>query len=411
MMSRTLGIVESRTECPSKEQLCDLLEGRLQGLLSLESLESHVSECLQCQLKLDAMTEPDAFEFDTGDQRVVWEKAVAEPRCPTIVPGCATDDNAWHFISGQVHPGQQAKAVAPEIQGYQILGQIGAGGMGTVFRARHYKLGRDVAIKVIRREQDAHLTARFEREMLTLGQIAHPNVVRAFDAGESNGIHYLIMELLQGRDLDELMKWYSPASRNEDAPLSITKVLRFMREAALGLQALHEKDLIHRDIKPSNLFLTSEGSIKLLDLGLSNYCSPAPNDGAITGELTVLGSLDYMAPEQGRDPSSADSRSDIYSLGCAFFAMLSGTAPFSGRQSRAASQKLLAHACDPRPKVRDLNPGVPERISKLIESMMSIDAADRPQSAAEVAHLIEVSSKRADSIPFNKWAIAATAFS
>ena len=181
--------------------------------------------------------------------------------------------------------------------------------MGTVYKALHTRLKRLVALKLLpeHRTQNPEALARFQREMEAVGQLDHPHLVRAHDAGEAEGQHYLVMEFLDGIDLAHLVR--------RTGPFLVADACEAVRQAAMGLQHAHEHGLVHRDVKPSNLMLSTDGMVKVLDLGLARLCPETPVEEDVTASGQVMGSADYMAPEQCLDARDVDGRADIYSLG------------------------------------------------------------------------------------------------
>ena len=216
----------------------------------------------------------------------------------------------------------------PKIPGYVIREPLGQGGMGTVYQAVHAKLGKTVAIKVLRGGRDRGAVARFEREMMAVGRLDHPNVVRATDAGEAGGEPYLVMEYVPGTDFAKLVK--------SNGPLLPEVAKRYVAELAAGLAAAHAAGMVHRDVKPSNAMLTETGTVKLLDLGLA-LLPPAPvtddllPDRNVGTGLTLagkaMGTKDYMAPEQQTNPRAADARADVYGLGATLWYLMTGSPP------------------------------------------------------------------------------------
>lgn len=292
---------------------------------------------------------------------------------------------------------ESADAPAPRSLGqYELFEQIGRGGMGTVWRALHTRLKRPVAVKLLApsRMRDAQAVARFQREMEAVGRLDHPNLVRAYDAGEIEGQHYLAMELLDGLDLAKAVRTHGP--------MPIPEACEAIRQAATGLQHAHEHGLVHRDIKPSNLMLTTTGVVKLLDLGLARWLDPVAGDVAATNSGQVVGTGDFMAPEQAEDTRNADARSDVYSLGCTLYFLLVGRAPFADSQHNTFVKKLLAHAQKPIPPIRSLRPSVPEPLSAVLERMLEKSPADRFQTAAEVAKALE-SFATGKGLPTGTW--------
>ncbi|MCX7423904.1 MAG: serine/threonine-protein kinase [Planctomycetia bacterium] len=226
---------------------------------------------------------------------------------------------------------------------YQLLEKLGEGGMGAVYKAKHTKLGKLVALKILPQHVMSRpdALARFEREMMAVGALHHPNVVQAHDAGEFGGVHYLSMEYVEGQDLQVLVK--------AKGPLSVIKACKAIRQAALGLAAAHKLGLVHRDIKPSNLFVTKQGGlIKILDLGLA-LLSEEQTPAALTTTGQCFGTPDYMAPEQWEDAHACDARADLYSLGCTLFLLLTGRPPYGGDEYRSVPRKMMGHVRDPIP--------------------------------------------------------------
>jgi serine/threonine-protein kinase len=263
---------------------------------------------------------------------------------------------------------------------YVLLDSLGEGGMGQVFKARHRRLERVVALKVIRPERLASPDAvrRFEREARAAARLTHPNIVTIYDADEVNGTHFIAMELIEGIDLDRLV--------TEHGPLPVGRACVYIKEAALGLQHAHEKGLVHRDIKPANLLVSyTDSQVKLLDLGLARLDS-----GQITGPLTqegvVMGTLDYLAPEQALDSHKADIRADIYSLGCSLYYLLTGRPPFPGG---TVTQKLIWHQqAEPTPVTR-LRADVPAAVAAVLRKMLAKRPEERYQTPGEVVLALE----------------------
>ena len=265
---------------------------------------------------------------------------------------------------------------------YLLLDLLGEGGMGRVFKAHQTRLGRDVALKIIRKEKLNHPSAqdRFRAEIQALGKMKHANVVEAYDAEQEGDSHFVVMELIDGADLTRLVR--------ERGPLGVSAACEYIRQAALGLQHAFEHGLVHRDIKPSNLIVTRDGrQVKLVDLGLARLEQPLGEGGnRITQEGFVIGTPDFLAPEQARDPSKVDIRADIYALGSTLFYILTGKVPFEGG---TPTEKLLKHCTAPPPALLPLRPDAPPQLEQVIHWCMAKRPEDRPQTPMELARVLQ----------------------
>lgn len=280
---------------------------------------------------------------------------------------------------------------------YRLLAKLGEGGMGAVYKALHTRLDKIVALKVLtaNRLQDRHAVSRFDREMRAVGKLHHVNIVAAHDAGEIDGTHYLVMELVEGIDLGALVK--------ERGRLPIGAACELIRQAALGLQHAHEHNLVHRDIKPSNLMLTLPKSheetptVKVLDLGLALLDdSHLESAGELTTTGQVMGTIEYMAPEQGTDTHTVDIRADIYSLGASLYKLLAGKAPFPGEQYRSPIKLLMASATQEPPPVANFCPEITPDLAAVIHRMLAKKPDDRYATPRDVAIALAPFSKPAD---------------
>jgi len=264
---------------------------------------------------------------------------------------------------------------------YQILTPLGRGGMGTVYLARNSTgAGQPplVALKVLppkRAREEVRTLARFRREMEMGRLVSHPHLTRTFAAGEIEGVYYIAMEYIRGQSLSQLVK--------KQGPLSADRTARLFAEIAAGLASAHKMGLIHRDLKPSNIMVTPNGHAKILDLGLAFLIDEElPLDKMIVGgQGYVVGTMDYIAPEQVDDPTQVDARADLYALGCSLYFALTGQPPFPGGTSKAKMQKQRSSYAEPIP---DLNPTVPVDFARIVEKLMEKNPARRYRSADRV---------------------------
>jgi serine/threonine protein kinase len=338
--------------CPTAAVLSDFATGRLHDEF-LETLATHLETCRDCEQRLTEIER-------SGDP---WQQELRRG-----------------LSQSSIGPGSMVKD-------YEILALIGAGGMGRVWKARHVRMNRVVAIKFIARSA-TDLVARFQREVEVLASLAHPNVATAYDAGEFEGQPYLVMEFLEGEDLQRAI---------QTTPLTVQDAIDAVKQAALGLAHAHRQGLIHRDVKPSNLFRQRGGQVKLLDLGLarradehepiaSGAAAASSRDTQLTSMTTVMGTLDYAAPEQMTAGAAIDDRADVYGLGCTFYALVQGSSPFRRDSAQAT---LAAHHERQIPRLR----GAPAWMARLAEAMIAMNPADRPRMADVAATLANGSSR------------------
>ncbi|HVO13202.1 MAG TPA: serine/threonine-protein kinase [Vicinamibacteria bacterium] len=269
---------------------------------------------------------------------------------------------------------------------YEVIGLIGAGGMGEVYRARDTRLGRDVAVKVIPEElaTDPDRLARFEQEARLAGSLSHPNVLTLHDVGMRGGAPYLVTELLEGRSLRDVL---------ERGPLPVRRAVEHAQQIARGLAAAHAKGIVHRDLKPANIFVTKDGAVKILDFGLAKLTQTEPPDLEGSTESTttadrVIGTVGYMAPEQVRG-RPADVRSDIFAFGAVAYEMLSGRRAFAGDTAADTMTAVLTR--DPDELSR---PGlsVPASLERIVRRCLEKDPEERFQSARDVAFALDAES-------------------
>ena len=272
---------------------------------------------------------------------------------------------------------------------YDLISPIGRGGSGDVYRARHRMLDREVAVKILRSdylgdEQPASVTQkRFVREMRVIANLCSPHIVSAQDARIVDEKMILVMELIEGQTLREII--------SENEPLPVEMVCDYVRQVSNGLATAHDAGIIHRDIKPANLMVSSDGVVKILDLGLASlrFATASeladPNDHpSLTSPSTIMGTVDYISPEQIDDARRADIRSDIYSLGCVFYYMMTGNPPFCQEDYPSDVARLMAHvSLIPKP-VSEHRDDVPTLVDALIANMLDKSPEARPQSVREV---------------------------
>ncbi len=278
----------------------------------------------------------------------------------------------------------QRKAKVLAIGPYVILDRIGSGGMGIVFKARHRDFVDVLALKLLSPSASKKVDAvqRFRREAQLLARLEHPNLVTSHDIGEYNGVHFLVMDYVDGVDLARIVQ--------ASGPLRPARAVDLIVQAARGLGAAHERGIVHRDIKPANLMVDAKGVVRVLDLGLARVSRAGDwmheDDQSLTQSGIVMGTVDFVSPEQSRDSKRADHRSDIYSLGCTLYFLLTGKPPFARGNTM---ERLLAHHQEPAPSLRDVRPEIPPDLDAAYQKMMAKDPEHRPQSMAKVIELLE----------------------
>jgi serine/threonine protein kinase len=354
---------------PTIEKLSAFSAGQLTEA-EAEAVEGHVGDCTTCCDTLMELSSDDTF-LD------LLREAGNPGTCPTTSPDGET-------LSASSVSNRKALA---EHSRYEIIDLIARGGMGEVFQAKHRMMDRAVALKVINGDlmKKSEAVERFRREVKTAAQLSHANIVTAFDAEEADGVHFLVMEHVDGVNLADLVM--------SGGRLSVDQAVDYVQQAALGLQHAHEKGMVHRDIKPHNLMLTTGGVVKILDFGLaslasasiSNRGSDLPDDPSLTAAGTIMGTPDFIAPEQAIDARAADIRSDIYSLGATFHYLLTGQPPFA---EGSIAQRLKSHAESDPASVNTFRSDVPDELLNVISRMMAKDPAKRYQTPQEVVNAL-----------------------
>jgi serine/threonine protein kinase len=283
----------------------------------------------------------------------------------------------------------QAEAVAEgragslRVGNYDLLDRLGAGGMGAVYKARHRRMKRLVALKILAPNLSTNpvFVKRFQREVETIACLGHPNVVMAYDSDEADAGHFLVMEFVNGRDLAAYVA--------QEGPLPLPRAIDFMLQAARGLAYAHSQDIIHRDVKPHNLLVSEQGVVKVTDLGLARLQHEADGSVArsdVTAAGVIVGTADFMPPEQAFDPDAIDSRADIYSLGCTLYYLLAGKPPYTASSVFAI---LMCHRDAAIPSLAAICPDTPARLETLFQRMLAKRPADRIAQMSEVVSELE----------------------
>lgn len=351
---------------PGAEQLKAFALGNLADAHK-QAVQEHLARCSACRTALAAL--PNGTD---GHHR----------------PESSTTSDAGHGAAPAQQTGPQLPAGLVNHGRYEVLQLLGEGGMGAVYKARHRKMDRLVALKIIhaRFVDNPTTIERFYREVQAAARLDHPNIVRAFDADQAGNTHFLAMELVEGTDLAQYIQ--------KKGPLSVSLACHFIRQAALGLQHAHERGMVHRDIKPHNLMLTRASGgrpgesaarspvlVKIMDFGLARLACEGGSESGLTGENVLMGTADYIAPEQAQDAHNADIRADIYSLGCTLYHLLAGKPPFAGV---GAAQKIAGHLGG-NVSLAGLPATIPDNLRAVLARMVEKNPARRYQAPGEVA--------------------------
>ncbi len=341
-----------------------VLKAFAQGLLRPEDadkVQRHLTTCEACR---QAVTAP--------------------PRGETVLGAQPPDTRSGSDPGPGAGAGQDA--VPAELAGhpkFRVLRLLGKGGMGAVYLAEHRLMKRQIAIKIINRllVEDPDAISRFLREIEAVSRLDHPHIARAHDAEQAGDLHLLVMEYVPGHDLEEVVR--------ARGPLSTAAACLCLRQVAEGLRHAFAKGMVHRDLKPTNLRVTAEGVVKILDFGLAKLARERQGGGltgaGLTRENALMGTPDYIAPEQATDAQKADIRADIYSLGCTGYFLLTGRPPFPDGTDM---QKILAHLDKQPTPLRELRPEVPPELEAVIARMMAKQPGDRFQTPAEVVQAL-----------------------
>jgi serine/threonine-protein kinase len=362
-------------QCPTQQRLSEFVEGGL-TLVEHERVESHVDTCDSCHdtiLTMDAESETRLGNL-IAKNRHGTETGIAKTeqdvKLNALVRSAKQDWREQGIVP--TTPIQ----IGGTIGNYVLLRSLGQGNMGQVVLASHKRMKREVALKFITPELLASPSARtrFQREIEATAKLQHPNLVTAHDAGEANGQHFLVMEYVQGMDLRSKVK--------QSGPLDVAAAIKCAADAARGLHHAHEKGIVHRDVKPGNIMLGQDQTAKVTDLGLARFADSGPDSVEISQTGLVIGTSAFMSPEQCAGTREIDYRTDIYSLGCTLFYLLTARNVYP---ADSTLQMLRAHAEEPIPSVRELRPDCPMALEELLNSMLAKRPQDRPESMAIVA--------------------------
>ena len=356
---------------PTHDELTAYGLGKLHPPESV-AIETHIADCEECCETLhdlgndtfvDLVRESNALQFDSVDAGMI---GLGEAGNETVsdLPSELTN-----------HPR------------YRVVELLGKGGMGNVYKAQHSLMNRTVAVKVIDRQivKNTQAVERFQREVQSAAQLAHANIVTAYDAEQAGDLHLLVMEYVPGDNLADVVK--------REGPLKVEHACNYIRQAALGLQHAHDSGMVHRDIKPHNLMVTGDEQLKVLDFGLATLADRSLSSDAgelkksdaasnLTSAGSIMGTPDFISPEQATDASAADIRSDIYSLGCTFFYLLTGRPPFS---KGTALDRIKAHSEQEVESIESIRDDVPPELAEVLRRMMAKKPSERFQSPAAVA--------------------------
>ncbi len=352
--------------CPTPEQLGLLLARQLDEP-ARRAAELHVEQCPACQARLRQIAGPASSDLSSsrGDRDTLPGLPLSPGTISLPAPLPASPDAA-HRLAPGVRLGD-----------YEVLGSLGAGGMGEVYRARDHKLGREVALKVIRPEvaDDPERRDRFEREARLLAALNHPGIATLHALEEIDGVRFLVMELVPGQDL---------AQRLAQGPVPVTLALQIAAGIAAALEAAHQAGIVHRDLKPANIKITPRGDVKLLDFGLARSRSGPLTGPELTREGLVLGTPAYMSPEQARG-QPVDPRTDIWAFGCVLYEMLACRKAFA----RATLPDTLAAVLEHDPPLEALRPATPANVRELVRQCLHKDVSRRLGDLAVARRLLE----------------------
>lgn len=361
--------------CPSLEEMTAFNAGRIFSDARLKAIAEHIETCPTCLDLLRSLPEDSS-----------WFHTIANDDGSTV--NYAEEPQFREALSWIEAIPRRTAGDSPEVSqigDYEILEVLGRGGMGTVYKAWHPRLQRVVVLKTIREHsaKDPVAVEQFRREMAAVGRLDHPAIVKAYDVEDHCGREYLVMEYVPGEDLRSILR--------SEGILTLADACAVIHEVALGLQHLHERGFVHRDIKPSNIVVSAERAVKILDLGLAFHAQESARPSIQSNE-GVLGTLDYMAPEQTADSLQVDAAADLYSLGATLFALLTGKPPFADYKSRA--EKIRA-VCEVAPaRLTTVRSDVPNYLAMLVSRLLNKSPQERLSAAKEVADTLRPLARR-----------------
>ena len=383
---------------PARDRLESFGRGELE-LNEIDAVQQHLADCAACCAVLDETPDDDLLAVirRVGRDSDFVAGLMDPARAETAFAPSSREPDAASWSAGEELGIAGSESAVPsrvprelaEHERYRVVGLTGTGGMGVVYKAEHRLMRRLVALKIIHREltADPHAVERFQREVRAAASLTHENIVAAYDAERAGEIHFLAMEYVEGTDLAAVVE--------REGPLPVAAACEYVLQTAAGLQHAHERGMVHRDIKPHNLMLT-DGRIKILDFGLASLTenpgriadSPTdfdhdlPQRAELTAVGAVMGTPDYISPEQTTDARSVDIRSDIYSLGATLYFLLTGRPPFS---EGTVMDTLKSHAEHDPERVDSVRVEVPSAVADVVARMMAKEPADRFQTPAELA--------------------------
>jgi serine/threonine protein kinase len=376
--------------CPSAALLELLLSEQLTGP-DLDSVETHVESCGSCQERLDQIIGKTHITMDHSRANHAYETQPDEDFLCRLkhlpLPHVRVSERTISADQQPLSDDSAAKDVIDRFERrrlgqYEILGTLGKGNMGVVYKALHTELDKIVALKVLPASSTDEVDiARFKNEARAAGRLDHSNIVTAHDAGQAEGVHFLVMTFVDGIDLARLVQ--------RQGSLSVPDACELIRQAAVGLQHAFERGLVHRDIKPSNLMLARTGVVKVLDLGIARLGVDTLATERLTATGMLLGTADYLAPEQWDNPHAVDTRADIYSLGCSLYHLIAGHPPFSSPRYPSVMSKMRAHIEAPVPPIRDERPEVPDQLAAVLDRMLAKNPTSRFTTPGEVAAALQ----------------------